>query len=265
MDERMNTCLEEYLYGCLHDFLMRHAGGLLPNQVNLEQVRCALDVACGSGEWILDMAWQYPQIQFVGLDTNPQRMSYARAVAKVRGVENVNFVVADMLCTQLPAAHYDLVHGRLLSVLLRPSTNWMLCAELLRLCAPGGYVILCELCSPRTNSAACTYWFDLLRLATQHAECLTEEADHLPLLLKQAGCHSVDQISTLIDISYATPAHTTLCTRVWDVMEYLKPLLLRQRVISPSHLEQLCVEALMELGAESFAGQWPFLAFKGRK
>ncbi|MBO0779180.1 MAG: class I SAM-dependent methyltransferase [Ktedonobacteraceae bacterium] len=265
MYERAKYCLEDHLYGRLHDFLKWYGGGLFSEQVDLARVRSVLDVACGSGEWVLDMAFQYPHIQFVGLDGDASRIGYARAHARVLGLENVSFVVSGIRQMKLPSGYYDLVHGRFLSAVMSPSTERALCAEMLRVCTVRGRVILRELLYPTTNSAACQCWCELLRQLARRMERLVGMANKLDSALYGAGCRKVHGITHKIDIAHATPAHRALCAKAWEVMEFTKPFFSHYQIVSGGQFERLCAEVMIELDAETFRGEWPLVTFVGRK
>jgi SAM-dependent methyltransferase len=50
-------------------------GGLLPQQiVGLHQV---LDLACGPGGWVLDVAFAFPDIEVAGIDLSRSMVEYA--------------------------------------------------------------------------------------------------------------------------------------------------------------------------------------------
>src|SRR5690242_16115546 len=41
----------------------------LPSPFDLSKVQRVLDLACGTGNWIAEMAHRYPAMQFLGVDT----------------------------------------------------------------------------------------------------------------------------------------------------------------------------------------------------
>src|SRR6266700_7815889 len=55
-------------------------GGLLPEQTDLSSIHRVLDVACGPGGWVLDMAFEHPEVQVVGIDISQR--SEERRVGK---------------------------------------------------------------------------------------------------------------------------------------------------------------------------------------
>ena len=51
------------------DHLMtERMGGLFPAGIDPSQVHTVLDLACGPGSWVLDVAYEYPAIEIVGTD-----------------------------------------------------------------------------------------------------------------------------------------------------------------------------------------------------
>src|SRR3989442_10464417 len=69
-----------------HRILTEHLGGLFPEGFNSGNIHNVLDIACGPGGWVLDMAWAYQEIQVVGIDNNPEMLRYAQAQAFSRGL-----------------------------------------------------------------------------------------------------------------------------------------------------------------------------------
>src|SRR5258708_16918993 len=96
-----------------------------------------LDVGCGTGRWVIEMARTFPGAQVVGLDIEPPPQS-AQALSPI-----ARFVRANLL-DGLPFADrsFDFTHQRLL-VLAIPAVHWpLLVGELVRLTRPDAYVEL---------------------------------------------------------------------------------------------------------------------------
>ncbi|CAI2161753.1 17061_t:CDS:2 [Funneliformis geosporum] len=97
-----------------------------------------LDIGCGSGTWILDMAFEYKNAHFTGID-----------VAELYPVEikpkNVSFVQANVL-EGLPFEDntFDFVYMRFMMFAFTLK-NWDIAIkELARVCKPGGFIELME-------------------------------------------------------------------------------------------------------------------------
>jgi len=67
-----------------------------------------LDVGCGSGRAIIEMARAFPKSRFTGYDLSPEGIGNAQQHAREAGVANASFEVRDV-GTMGIAAHFDLV------------------------------------------------------------------------------------------------------------------------------------------------------------
>src|SRR5437660_12153153 len=73
-------------------------GGLFPERANdFSGLHRILDVACGPGGWVLEVAFAHPEIEVVGFDISQAMIDYANAKARVRGLNNARFLTMDML------------------------------------------------------------------------------------------------------------------------------------------------------------------------
>jgi ubiquinone/menaquinone biosynthesis C-methylase UbiE len=55
-----------------------------------------LDVGCGRGRILSRLAQLYPRSEFVGMDLSPEAIGFARAEVSKQGLDNVEFVAADL-------------------------------------------------------------------------------------------------------------------------------------------------------------------------
>ena len=104
----------------------------------VSDVASILDVGCGTGRWVIEMARSFPGAQVVGLDIEPPQSGQPFA-------PNTRFVQANML-DGLPFADrsFDFTHQRLM-VLAIPAALWpAVVSELVRVTRPGGWVELLE-------------------------------------------------------------------------------------------------------------------------
>ncbi|KAI9595864.1 hypothetical protein BDF19DRAFT_422311 [Syncephalis fuscata] len=98
---------------------------------------CVLDIGTGSGIWMLEMAVEYPECEFVGVDI--ANYSY-RAAADNCDFRRMN--ILDGL--RLPDNRFDLVFQRTVSPSI-PAAQWPAhLAECARVCQPGGWVEMIE-------------------------------------------------------------------------------------------------------------------------
>src|SRR6185437_2076926 len=91
-------------------------GGVLPEQTDLSGVQSLLDVACGTGGWLIQVAQNYPTIsRLVGIDISGKMIHNAQSNAEASQVsERVEFRVMDALHRlDFPNASFDLLNLRL--------------------------------------------------------------------------------------------------------------------------------------------------------
>src|SRR5262245_42190235 len=74
-------------------------GGLLPEQPDLTRFESVLDMACGAGGWLVELAQNVPSIsRLVGADISQRMVEVAREEAEVSQVQDrVEFRVMDAL------------------------------------------------------------------------------------------------------------------------------------------------------------------------
>src|SRR5690242_5519750 len=110
-----------------------------------------LDVGCGNGRWLYEMAQQFPFATFVGLDQAPLPATPFVASQYFRFVQH-------NVLQRLPFsdASFTFVHQRLL-VLALPVNSWALeVAELVRITRRGGWIELVESDGYFSNSGPAT-------------------------------------------------------------------------------------------------------------
>ncbi len=105
-----------------------------------------LDVACGTGRWVRDMARRIPEARVVGFDLNQEQLERSLEESRVRGdipPPNCSFLQANAL-QAFPFADnsFDFVMARATSAFI-PASQWpAVVREMARVCRPGGWVEL---------------------------------------------------------------------------------------------------------------------------
>src|SRR5215472_2989970 len=74
-------------------------GGVLSEVADPSQLRRVLDVGCGTGGWLMEVARTYPTIEkLIGVDISDKILAYARARAESLGLDKrVEFRTMDAL------------------------------------------------------------------------------------------------------------------------------------------------------------------------
>ena len=122
-------------------------GGVLPEQTEPQRFQRVLDVGCGTGSWLIEVAKTYPTIShLVGVDISKPMLAYAQAQAEAEQVgQRVEFQTMDALrMLEFPSEFFDLVN-------LRFGVTWMrtwdwskLLQEFQRVLRPDGIARLTE-------------------------------------------------------------------------------------------------------------------------
>lgn len=124
-----------------------------------------LDIGCGPGTITADLAALVPDGRVTGVDHAPGILDRARATAAERGLENVEFAVADVHALDYPDDSFCVVHAH--QVLQHVGDPVRALSEMRRVCAPGGIVAArdadYEAMTWYPNSPVMDDWLDLYR------------------------------------------------------------------------------------------------------
>ena len=77
--------------------LTKLLGGLLPPGLSLAAKAQVLDIACGAGNWALDLAFACPALSVVGVDRDAALIGHAQASARVQRLANAHFKVLPLV------------------------------------------------------------------------------------------------------------------------------------------------------------------------
>lgn len=120
-------------------------------------LRCGqwlLDVGCGPGTITADLVGRVAPGRVTAVEKTAGALDLARAEMANRGVENVDFVVADVHALDFPNDSFDVVHAH--QVLQHVGDPVQALREMRRVCKPGGVVAV------RDSDYAAFAWYPLL-------------------------------------------------------------------------------------------------------
>jgi ubiquinone/menaquinone biosynthesis C-methylase UbiE len=174
-------------------------GGVLPEQPDTAGFKSVLDVGCGTGQWLIEVAQSHPETaHLVGVDINPQVVAYAQAQAVAQQVaDRVQFLVMDAQgFLDLPPDTFDLINLRFGTSFLR-SWDWnRLLHDFRRIARPNGVIRLIEADIMESNSSAQMQQADqLLQAFHRSGHAFTSQRDGMTSglipLLQQHGFKKV--------------------------------------------------------------------------
>jgi ubiquinone/menaquinone biosynthesis C-methylase UbiE len=189
-------------------------GGMLVGVPEILVLENVLDLACGPGGWVLDMAFAYPDVEVAGVDISRIMIDYANARARSQHRTNASFGVMDI--TQpldFPDGAFDLVNARFLVGVLRREQWPALIAECFRLVRPGGMVRFVE-----SDGFVVSNSPSLARLQRQLMSSMLQLGygfptdgytlaitPLIPHFLNRAGFQSISNFPFIFDMSQTSP------------------------------------------------------------
>lgn len=246
-------------------------GGPLPEQSDPAAFRQVLDVACGAGDWLIELAATYSTMtRLAGVDVSAKMITYARAQAEAHHAgEQVEFQVMDALrMLEFPSATFDLVNMRFGSSFLRQWDWPKLLQEFRRVARPGGMIRITEGEVVQESSSP-----TLLRLGQIFLQA-TRQAGHtfspesngvtkeLAGVLAQYGLQNVQTRSHVLEYRIGTPEWQSYYDDTSRASHTFLPFL-RKWANVPDNYEELCQQALSEMRQPDFVATWSLLTVWG--
>lgn len=232
-----------------------------------------LDLACGPGGWVLDLAFESLKTQVIGIDISEGNIAYGQSQAQAQGLDNARFQVMDILKPlDFPDNSFDLVNARLLFGFM-PKHAWVpLAQECRRILRPGGILRFTEISDGSSNSLACSQ----LNAKVTQALFLTGQsfspdghtlgiAPMLSRFLLDAGYVSLQNAAAAVDASAHMEAHWQFYQNFKVLNRLLQPFLLKMGVVSAEEFEQLYEQALTEIESDTFCALSFILTVWGEK
>lgn len=236
-------------------------GGLFPERTeDLADIQNILDIGCGPGGWVLDVAYKYPKKQVMGIDISRVMVEYARAQAWSQGLDNASFRVMDALKPfTFPDGSFDLINARAI-VGFMPKTAWpTFLKECRRITRPGGTIRLSEGEWGITNSAACEKLIGMCTRALQLAgRSFSPDGRHIgimPMLgrfLREAGCQNVQQRAYASVYVTENEEYASFYEDFMAAFNLLQPFLVKMGVTTEEEVEPLYQQALAEMMLPDF-------------
>ncbi len=252
-------------------FLTEAMDGLFSERSDITSMHSILDLGCGPGQWVLDVAFTYPKIKVTGIDISELMVNYAQARAHSQGLDNASFKVMDLTGPlDFADASFDLVNGRLIAF-LTPQQWASLLGECMRVVRPGGVIRLTENDVITTNLAT-DQMFNLFYLALTRAQQSFSPTgrvlgitSRLNYVLQKAGCTNIQHKAHVLDFSAGTPGHATFCQITSIFFTLMQPFLINTGVATQEEFEHLHNQMEIEMNSENFCAVMFLLTAWGEK
>jgi ubiquinone/menaquinone biosynthesis C-methylase UbiE len=247
-------------------------GGVLPEQSDPTSLQRVLDVGCGTGDWLIEMAKSYPSIsQLVGVDISGKMIEFARAQAEAQNLSNrVKFHIMDALrILEFPDQSFDLINQRFATSYLR-SWDWpKLLQEYRRISRSGGIIRVTEFnMVSGTTSPAHQRLLDLMLEAlyqaghffTPNHDGLTSQLAHL---LSQSGLQDVQTHAYTLSYQAGTVAGELFCDDTRRLFHTTEPFL-RKWTRLPEDYSAIYQQMVRETHQPDFSAAFPLLTVWGK-
>jgi ubiquinone/menaquinone biosynthesis C-methylase UbiE len=249
-------------------------GGHFPVTFDPASAQHVLDIACGPGGWVQEVAFAYPNLHVVGIDISERMISYARVQAQVQHLDNAFFSVMDATRPlAFPDASFDFVNGRFLVGFMTQKSWPALLAECFRITRPGGIVCLTE-CDQiaTTNSPAFErlQWL-MAQAMTRTGHSFHPEGHHMgvtPLLrrfLVDAGFSNLQMRVHILDFSAGAEHHSVWYHNLVTAFKLLQPFAVQLGVTTNEEWDRLYEQLRYEMFKGTFCGLWYYLSVWGQK
>ncbi len=260
----------------LDQFTTQAMGGPLVEQPDPAAFSSVLDLACGPGGWVLDVAYTYPDVEVAGIDISRAMIDFANARAQTQGLTNASFGVMDVTGPLDFSDHsFDLVNGRFLIGFLSKAGWPELIRECTRILRPGGILRLTETdwLGP-TNSPA---FERLSALSAQLYTRLPGERSFspdgrtygiTPMLtgfLREAGYHHISYRAHAIDFSAGTQGWSDVYRNAEVVFQLIKGQLIAQELTTEEEFRQIFQQMQIDAYSHDFRAIWYFLTVWGER
>jgi len=256
-----------------HILVTKYMGGLLPQEVDISPMTSVLDLACGPGGWVLDVAYAYPGKEIVGVDISQIMVDYARARAWSQGLDNARFHLMNILKPfDFPDHSFDFVNARFLVGVLSPGDWPALIQECKRVLRPGGILRLTDVDDLGiSNSAALEQLTTLGTSAVRQAgRAFFSQGRNVGTMvmlgrfLREAGLQDIHQQAHMIDWSAGTETFAMQYDNARIALHLGRPFLLGLGVLSGERFDELYQQALIEMSGADFCAVMVFLTAWGR-
>ncbi len=254
--------------------ISQNMGNLLPEGTDLSKVHDILDLACGPGGWVLDVAFEHPEMQVMGVDISRSMVEYARAQAWAQGLDNAGFQAMNILNPlEFPQNSFDLINGRLL-ISFMLNTAWSgLLHECMRVVRPGGIIRLTEADNFGITSSPAYEKLNSMAIHAMQRAGQTFSPDgstmglmpRLGVFLRQVGCVHIQHKAHVVDFSVETQAHGGWYQNFMVSFQLLQPFLVKMGVTTQEEVSQLYQQALSEMLSDDFCAVWLYLSVWGEK
>jgi ubiquinone/menaquinone biosynthesis C-methylase UbiE len=246
--------------------------GLLPPGVDPALIHEVLDIGCGPGGWVLELAKAYPHLHVTGIDSSELVIDFAQAKAEMEGVPNAHFQVMNFRELTFPDASFDVVNARLVQWFLNADEREPVVQGWWRVVRPGGVIRFTEneIGAMMTNSETMARSMRVFLSALAHAgRTIAPDGGGITLLLRpllrNLGCQDIGEMAHLVNFSAGEPFSEVMCGDIIKGMETMAPFIVKAKVVGKKKLAEIYLQARQDMASPDFLGMIFYVSAWGRK
>lgn len=273
LDELVRLLTQDSFMNQRLRYAQPHENSLLPPSFCVTSETTILDLGCGPGGWVLEVAHAFPQCTVLGLDSNRQSIEFARKLAITEQANNADFILGNFfqLENEVQPASVDFLHARFLKW-FSPDYRKLI-GEWLTVVRSGGTICLVEAERHITNSTPFNVAIKggMMAVAQQGQEKSGQDAFPavtLPLRtwLQDLGLQHIQEDAFVINFSAGVQKRELFLRDISDGMQSMGARLLQRRGFSEEEAHQLIQRSLQDLWENpQFQGIQYFLSIYGKK
>ena len=249
-------------------------GGPLSGISDPSRLKNILDLCCGPGGWVLDVASALPDADVKGVDISHIMVDYANTQARTQQLPNASFRVMNI--TQpldVPDASFDLINARLLVGVLKRDMWAPFLRECWRILRPGGRLRLTEPTNAGYTSSAAANQIGALIMQALWKTGYAFSPDGrsfgmahiLPSLLREQGYQQLQLFAHALEGSAKMEAWADGYHDIETLSYQMKPLFVKLGLITDEAFDQLQRQALADMQGDKYCGMGYFLTVLGQK
>jgi ubiquinone/menaquinone biosynthesis C-methylase UbiE len=248
-------------------------GGPLAGLPVLPDTAQVLDLCCGPGGWVLDTAFEHPEMEVAGIDISEQMIAYANARARSQQLPNASFGVMNVLePLDFSDNTFDLVNARYLIAVLHREKWLDVVRECYRITKPGGLIRFTEGDRLTSSSLALAEVVQYLyQLGKAHGYGFSPDGRSWGIthmlggFLRTVGCEEIQSRMHVIDFSADTEAWADYFHNFDVGLRSVYPQLIKAGMVTQEKLDQLHQQMVIDLHLDTFRGVSPYMSAWGRK
>jgi ubiquinone/menaquinone biosynthesis C-methylase UbiE len=239
-----------------------YIGGLFPQKVDTSKIQSVLDLACGPGSWVRDVAFSHQDMEVIGVDISQAMLNFARSMTRVQGLDNAFYEFMDIRKPlNFDEDSFDFIQTPFLVTALSAEEWPGLLAECKRILRPGGIIRLIEAEWPLTNSSAVQQLGRIVIQALRRiGRSYSPDGQHLGAmavlvpLLRDAGLTQVQSQTYEIPFTTGLVSLHPIMDLLRTALYLMEPSLLKHGLTTSEEFEALLRQMEFEAIGESFRG-----------